>query len=63
MEEGTHEVPSYIELVTAAKNATPPLDVLRWWFTLKYDAVRASEARDAYELVGKACRCRARTNS
>jgi hypothetical protein len=30
----------------------PPLDVLRWWFTLKYDAVQATEARDAYELRG-----------
>jgi hypothetical protein len=46
-------VPSYLDLVHLARGQTPPaLDVLRWWFTLKYDAVRATEDRDAFELRG-----------
>ena len=30
----------------------PQLDVLRWWFTMKYDAVEATAARDAFEVKG-----------
>src|SRR5260221_6401358 len=32
--------------------APPPLEVLRWWFTLKYDSVQATADRDAFELRG-----------
>ncbi len=40
LEEGTVDVPSYLDLIQVAPGeAPPPLDVLRWWFTLKYDAV------------------------
>jgi hypothetical protein len=53
LEEGTVDVPSYLHLVKLERGQSPPaLDVLRWWFTLKYDAVQATEARDAYELRG-----------
>src|SRR5205814_9455138 len=31
----------------------PAMSVLRWWFTLKYDAISRSEAGDAFELVGQ----------
>jgi hypothetical protein len=54
LEEGTVDVPSYLELIEVARaSSAPPLDVLRWWFTLKYDAVRATSARDAFEIRGQ----------
>jgi hypothetical protein len=53
LEPGTASVPSYLDLVKVPRGqAPPPLDVLRWWFTLKYDAVQATEDRDAYEIRG-----------
>ena len=36
--------------------APPPLDVLRWWFTLNDEDIRASEGRDAFELAGHGVR-------
>lgn len=54
LEEGSLDVPSYLEMVKApAGQAPPPMNVLRWWFTVNYDAVRASAERDAYELSGQ----------
>ncbi len=53
LEPGTLEVPSYLDLVKPRRGqAPPPMEVLRWWFTLKYDAVRATQDRDAFELRG-----------
>jgi hypothetical protein len=53
LEEGTADVPSYLKLIKLERGqAPPPLDVLRWWFTLKYDAVSATEGRDAFEIRG-----------
>ncbi len=53
LEEGTLDVPSYLNLIhVAAGQAPPPLDVLRWWFALKYDAVTATDPRDAFEIRG-----------
>jgi hypothetical protein len=53
LEGGTKDVPSYLDLIHVPRGqAPPPLDVLRWWFTLKYDAVHATEARDAFEIRG-----------
>lgn len=54
LEPGTVDVPSYLDLIRVKPGqAPPPLDVLRWWFTLKYDAVRATPDRDAFELRGQ----------
>jgi hypothetical protein len=53
LEDGTIDVPSYLNLIKVSPGqAPPPLDVLRWWFAMKYDAVTATESRDAYEIVG-----------
>ena len=53
LEPGTADVPSYLDLIKVARGEAPPaLDVLRWWFTLKYDAVRATPDRDAFEIRG-----------
>jgi len=53
LEEGTLDVPSYLDLVTRSGEKPPPLDVLRWWFTLKYDAVQTTASRDAFEIRGQ----------
>jgi hypothetical protein len=53
LEEGTLGVRSYLDTVElAADGALPPMDVLRWWFTLNYDAVTTTAERDAFELKG-----------
>lgn len=52
LEEGVLGVPSYLASIPKDLK-TPPLGVLRWWFTLKYDGVAANPARDAYELRGQ----------
>ena len=52
LEEGTKGVTSYLDSVKVPKGGSPPMDVLRWWFTLNYDAVRTTEAGDAFELRG-----------
>ncbi len=57
LEEGTRDTPSYLDLVDVPRGqAPPPLDVLRWWFTLNYDAVLATEDRDAFEIRGPGVR-------
>ena len=53
LEPGTADVPSYLELIHVPRGqAPPPLDVLRWWFTLKYDVVLATPDRNAFEIRG-----------
>ncbi len=55
--EGTVGVKSYLDTVTLEDDGTPPaMDVLRWWFTLNYKGVRATESRNAFELVGPGVR-------
>lgn len=56
LEEGTPDVPSYLELVAAQRGAAPPLDVLRWWFTMNYGPLAASPERNAYHLRGQSVR-------
>jgi hypothetical protein len=57
LEEGTPGVASYLSSVQLDKNGNPPpMNVLRWWFTLNYDALSTSESRDAFELRGPGVR-------
>ncbi len=53
LEETALNVPSYLDLVQAAKGAPPPLGVLRWWFTINYQSLVASPQRDVYEFHGQ----------
>jgi len=54
LEEGVLGVESYLDSVKpAADGSLPPIDVLRWWFTINYDAVNATEGRNAFELKGQ----------
>jgi hypothetical protein len=53
LEPGVLGVRSYLDMVEVPPGESPPpMEVLRWWFTLNYDAVKATEARDAFEMVG-----------
>ncbi len=53
LEAGAVGVPSYLELIDVPRGSSPPpLDVLRWWFTLKYDAVRATPDHNIFEIRG-----------
>lgn len=52
LEEGTLGVISYLDAVKRSGGDPPPMNVLRWWFTLNYEGVSATAARDAFELRG-----------
>jgi hypothetical protein len=55
--DGVDGVESYLASIRlAGGEAPPPMSVLRWWFTLSYDAIRSSPHEDAFELVGQAVR-------
>jgi hypothetical protein len=55
LEESVPGVPSYLELVKPdASGQLPPLDVLRWWFTLGDIAVRTDPTRTVFQLEGPA---------
>ena len=54
LEKGTLGVTSYLDSIVLAKGeAAPPMSVLRWWFTLNYDALRAAPGNDAFQLYGQ----------
>ena len=54
LEDGTPGVESYLDLIKipAGRNP-PPMGVLRWWFTLDYQAVLASRDRQAFAIRGQ----------
>jgi len=52
-EEGTLHVPSYFDIVRDAGREPASMGLLRWWFSVNYDAVLTSSTRDAYELQGQ----------
>jgi hypothetical protein len=54
LEEGVLDVPSYLDMIQVPPGqAPPPMDVLRWWFTLNYDSIVTSSEHDAFELRGQ----------
>jgi hypothetical protein len=52
LEEGVLGVSSYLASLKPGMEERPT-NVLRWWFTLNYDALRTTEQYDAYELHGQ----------
>jgi hypothetical protein len=54
LEEGVPGVKSYLASIALKPgDPPPPMDVLRWWFTLNYEAVMASPDRDVFEIRGQ----------
>jgi hypothetical protein len=54
LEDGVLGVKSYLDSIELAPGeAPPPMGVLRWWFTLDYDAVTASQDRQAFAIAGQ----------
>ena len=53
LEPGVLGVESYLASIDLRPGEPPPaMNVLRWWFTLNYGALSATEPRDAFELKG-----------
>jgi hypothetical protein len=53
LEDGVLGVTSYLDSVPVPDDGAPsPMSVLRWWFTMNYEALRATPDRDAFELRG-----------
>lgn len=51
--EGGQQIPSIFELLPKFTKHEPlPLDALRWWLTMKYDAIVHSPDRMVYEIRG-----------
>ena len=51
--EGGKDIPSIFELLPKFTKHEPlPLDALRWWLTMKYDAILHSPDRHVYEIRG-----------
>ena len=50
LEDGVPGVVSYLNLI---KGPPPPMGVLRWWFTLNYEAVAAAKDRQAFAFCGQ----------
>ena len=52
-------IPSYFDLLTPEliKQNPPRLDALRWWMTMKYDAVLHSPSRTVFEIQGPSVQC------
>jgi len=51
-------IPSYFDLLAEHPQKNPPaLDALRWWLTMKYDAVVHSEDRNVFQIQGSSVLC------
>jgi hypothetical protein len=52
------EIPSYFDLLPAAQQKNPPnMEALRWWLTMKCDAVLHSPEKTAFEIQGASVLC------
>jgi hypothetical protein len=52
--DGVEGVESYLDSIEVKNGEVPPaMSVLRWWFTLNYETIRAAASGDAFELVGQ----------
>lgn len=54
LEEGVHGLTNYLDSIEVPVGSAPPsMSVLRWWFTMNYDALKATPTRNAFELQGQ----------
>ena len=53
LEEGVPGVKSYLKAIELQRGETPPpMNVLRWWFTLRYQTIAASSDYNGFEIRG-----------
>jgi hypothetical protein len=50
-------VPNIFDLMTAQEQKASKLDALRWWLTMKYDAVLHTADENGFEFVGSSVLC------
>lgn len=51
-------IPSYFDLLPLdLQKNPPPMEALRWWLTMQYDAVYHAPDRSAYEIQGQSVKC------
>lgn len=55
--EGGPGVPSIFDLLTVEEQKSGKLDALRWWLTMKYDAVLHSPDHSVFEIQGPSVQC------
>ena len=55
--DGGPEVPSFFDLLPLNPAYQAPLDALRWWLTMKYDAVLHSPDHNVFEIRGSSVLC------
>jgi hypothetical protein len=52
------EIPSYFDLLaTTQPNSPQTMDALRWWLTMKYEAVSHSSDKTVFEIQGSSVLC------
>ncbi|MEM7456947.1 MAG: DUF1598 domain-containing protein [Planctomycetota bacterium] len=57
LEPSINDIPSYLNRVeVGADGSLPPMDVVRWWFTLNYDDVIADSNREVFGFTGSGVR-------
>ena len=57
--EGGSQVPDYFELTQQHPEfATSNIEALRWWLSMKYEAVLHSPDRTAFEIAGSSVQCK-----
>ncbi|MCC7423209.1 MAG: DUF1598 domain-containing protein [Planctomycetaceae bacterium] len=56
--EGGKDIPSYFDLLPLVQpKEVPDMDGLRWWMTMKYEAVLHSPERNVFEIQGSSVKC------
>ncbi len=56
--EAGKDIPSYFDLLTQDLQKNPaPMEALRWWLTMKYDAVLHNADRSVFEIQGPSVLC------
>ena len=55
--DGGPGIPSFLDLLPVSLQKKSSLDALRWWLTMKYDAILHSPDRSVFEIVGSSVLC------
>ena len=52
LEKGVVGVESYLDSIDPRSGNIPAFGVMRWWFAMNYAAVRGTESKDGFQIVG-----------